>query len=73
VSQKWPPKADHLAVDDEHALAITRNIVRNLNIVKKVPLKLAEPVAPLYVVKSAPNKKGLNPLFWPAWLQLVFD
>jgi 3-methylcrotonyl-CoA carboxylase beta subunit len=37
---------DHLAEDDEHALAIVRDIVARLNTVKKVDLDLAEPVEP---------------------------
>ena len=40
--------ADHYAMDDEHALAITRRIVRNLNRKKEVGLDLRDPVAPLY-------------------------
>ena len=40
--------ADHLAVDDEHALAITRRIVRNLNAAKKIGLDLREPRPPLF-------------------------
>ena len=37
---------DHLAENDEHALAIVRSIVGRLNTVKAVGLDLAEPVAP---------------------------
>jgi len=37
---------DHLAEDDEHALAIVRDIVGRLNTVKSVDLDLAEPVPP---------------------------
>jgi 3-methylcrotonyl-CoA carboxylase beta subunit len=37
---------DHLAENDEHALAIVRSIAGRLNTVKKVGLDLAEPVAP---------------------------
>lgn len=40
--------ADHYAMDDEHALAITRRIVRNLNRVKPRQLELREPRAPLF-------------------------
>src|SRR5690606_9476714 len=40
--------ADHYAVDDAHALAITRRIVRNLNRVKPTQLELREPRLPLY-------------------------
>ena len=40
--------ADHYAMDDAHALAITRRIVRNLNRVKPRQLELREPRPPLY-------------------------
>ena len=40
--------ADHYAMDDEHALAIARRIVRNLNRKKQVSLNLRQPAAPLY-------------------------
>jgi 3-methylcrotonyl-CoA carboxylase beta subunit len=40
--------ADHLAQNDEHALAIVRRIVRNLNSRKDVSLELREPAEPLY-------------------------
>ncbi|MBN9233096.1 MULTISPECIES: carboxyl transferase domain-containing protein [Phyllobacteriaceae] len=40
--------ADHYAMDDEHALAICRRIVRNLNRKKESGLDLRQPVAPLY-------------------------
>ncbi len=40
--------ADHLAVDDEHALAITRRIVKNLNRNKAIGLNLQKPIPPLY-------------------------
>ena len=40
--------ADHLAVDDEHALAIVRRIVRNLNRNKPLGLELRKPAQPLY-------------------------
>jgi 3-methylcrotonyl-CoA carboxylase beta subunit len=40
--------ADHYAMDDAHALAIVRRIVRNLNRVKRHGLELRTPVAPLY-------------------------
>ncbi|HEV2530384.1 carboxyl transferase domain-containing protein [Phenylobacterium sp.] len=39
---------DHVANDDEHALAIVRSIVANLNTVKRVDLDLAEPRPPAY-------------------------
>jgi 3-methylcrotonyl-CoA carboxylase beta subunit len=40
--------ADHLAMDDAHALGIARRIVGNLNTVKRPALDLAEPREPLY-------------------------
>ena len=40
--------ADHYALNDEHALEIVRNIVANLNTVKKVDIALREPRPPLY-------------------------
>jgi 3-methylcrotonyl-CoA carboxylase beta subunit len=40
--------ADHYAMDDAHALAIVRRIVRNLNRVKRHGLELRTPVAPIY-------------------------
>jgi 3-methylcrotonyl-CoA carboxylase beta subunit len=39
--------ADHYAQNDEHALAITRRIVRNLNRVKPAQLEVREPRPPL--------------------------
>ena len=39
---------DHLAEDDDHALALARRIVGNLNRVKRHDLDLAEPRDPLY-------------------------
>jgi 3-methylcrotonyl-CoA carboxylase beta subunit len=40
--------ADHYAMDDEHALAIVRRIVRNMNRNKKVSLALQKPRQPLH-------------------------
>jgi 3-methylcrotonyl-CoA carboxylase beta subunit len=40
--------ADHYALNDEHALAVTRRIVRNLNRRKPVSLDLRAPVPPLH-------------------------
>jgi 3-methylcrotonyl-CoA carboxylase beta subunit len=40
--------ADHLAVDDAHALAIVRRIVKNLNRNKVVSPALQKPIQPLY-------------------------
>ncbi|PLP59736.1 methylcrotonoyl-CoA carboxylase [Mesorhizobium loti] len=40
--------ADHYAMDDDHALAICRRIVRNLNRRKEIGLDLRAPAAPLH-------------------------
>jgi 3-methylcrotonyl-CoA carboxylase beta subunit len=40
--------ADHYAMNDEHALAITRRIVRNLNRKKTIGLELRTPIPPLH-------------------------
>ncbi|WP_274424798.1 carboxyl transferase domain-containing protein [Chelativorans sp. YIM 93263] len=40
--------ADHYALDDEHALAIVRRIVKNLNRKKTIGLDLQKPIPPLY-------------------------
>jgi 3-methylcrotonyl-CoA carboxylase beta subunit len=40
--------ADHYALDDEHALAIVRRIVRNLNRKKEIGLDLRDPRSPLH-------------------------
>ena len=40
--------ADHYALNDEHALAITRRIVRNLNRTKHMGLELRDPIPPLH-------------------------
>ncbi|TIW77412.1 MAG: methylcrotonoyl-CoA carboxylase, partial [Mesorhizobium sp.] len=40
--------ADHYAMDDEHALAICRRIIRNLNRNKTLGLNLQKPIQPLY-------------------------
>jgi acetyl-CoA carboxylase carboxyltransferase component len=40
--------ADHFAVNDEHALEITRNIIENLPRANKYPLDRAQPVEPAY-------------------------
>ncbi len=44
--------ADHLADDDEHALAITRDIVSHLNRPKRVSLDIREPEPPRYDPKE---------------------
>jgi acetyl-CoA carboxylase carboxyltransferase component len=40
--------ADHLAENDEHAVAIVRQIIANLNEEKRTPWTLTEPEEPLY-------------------------
>ncbi|NGO55584.1 carboxyl transferase domain-containing protein [Allomesorhizobium camelthorni] len=40
--------ADHYAMDDDHALAIVRRIVRNLNRKKRIDLDLRDPLPPLH-------------------------
>ncbi|MGE0279529.1 MAG: carboxyl transferase domain-containing protein [Rhizobiaceae bacterium] len=40
--------ADHYALNDEHALAITRRIVKNLNRKKAIGLDLKKPLQPLH-------------------------
>jgi 3-methylcrotonyl-CoA carboxylase beta subunit len=40
--------ADHYALNDEHALAITRRIVKNLNQTKQVSLALQKSIQPLH-------------------------
>jgi len=39
---------DHVANDDEHALSIVRNIVANLNTVKRIDMDVAEPRPPAF-------------------------
>ena len=39
---------DHVAVNDEHAIAIVRDIVSRLNIVKRVDIDIAAPVPPRF-------------------------
>jgi 3-methylcrotonyl-CoA carboxylase beta subunit len=39
---------DHLAEDDAHAIELTRDIVANLNRVKKIPFEIAASEEPLY-------------------------
>jgi 3-methylcrotonyl-CoA carboxylase beta subunit len=50
--------ADHLAVNDEHALAIARRIAGHLNRTKTVDIALATPREPLY---DASELEGLVP------------
>jgi len=40
--------ADHFAENDQHALAIARDIVANLNRTKKLPVAIKEPAEPKY-------------------------
>ncbi|MEZ5461732.1 carboxyl transferase domain-containing protein [Dokdonella sp.] len=40
--------ADHFAENDTHALGIARDLVRNLNRKKQIPLSIAEPREPAY-------------------------
>ncbi len=51
--------ADHYAADDNHALAICRRIVANLNTVKRVDLALAPPREPAY---DAAELDGIVPV-----------
>ena len=44
--------ADHQALNDHHALEIARNIVANLNTVKKVDIALTEPRPPKYDIEE---------------------
>ena len=44
--------ADHLAENDQHALAIARRIVRDLNWQKRPSVSLTEPAAPLYAAEE---------------------
>ncbi|TIQ02567.1 MAG: methylcrotonoyl-CoA carboxylase, partial [Mesorhizobium sp.] len=44
--------ADHFALDDEHALAIARRIVKNLNRKKQIGLALRDPIAPLHAAEE---------------------
>ena len=51
--------ADHYATDDNHALAICRRIVANLNTIKRVDIALAEPRPPVY---DAAELEGIVPV-----------
>lgn len=44
--------ADHLAADDNHALALARRIVANLNQPKRVDLEYDDPVEPNYPIEE---------------------
>jgi len=44
--------ADHFAENDQHALAIARRIVKNLNWQKRPSVSLTEPLAPLYAAEE---------------------
>ena len=50
--------ADHMAADDEHALAIVRRIVANLNTAKAPDLAMIEPREPLF---DAAELEGVAP------------
>ncbi len=52
VHSRQSGMTDHYAVDDKHAVAIVRDIIRNLNYRKQVDLNIAEPRAPLYDSKE---------------------
>ncbi|MGA2260548.1 MAG: carboxyl transferase domain-containing protein [Acidobacteriota bacterium] len=40
--------SDHYAVNDQHAIEITRNIIQNLPVPQKFPVELSEPEEPAY-------------------------
>ncbi len=44
--------ADHYAINDEHALALAKRIVANLNTVKNIDISLAEPREPLFDINE---------------------
>ena len=48
VHSKISGVTDHMARDDDHALALARRAVANLNRVKTIDIELAEPEEPLY-------------------------
>tara|TARA_B110000046_G_scaffold100897_1_gene108338 strand:- start:62 stop:1042 length:981 start_codon:yes stop_codon:yes gene_type:complete len=48
VHSKLSGVTDHMAEDDVHALAIARQIIDNLNIVKKIDIDIREPQEPAY-------------------------
>ncbi len=58
VHSKVSGVTDHMARDDDHALAIARRIVDNLNSVKSINIDVAEPEDPLY---NADELYGLVP------------
>ena len=58
--------ADHLAADDEQALALARRAIANLNTRKEINLALAEPRAPLYPASEIAS-------FVPVDLKKSFD
>lgn len=51
---------DYYATDDEHALYLTRRIVKNLNRVKKVKMNLLEPKEPKFSAKDLYGIVGDN-------------
>ena len=58
VHSKVSGVTDHMARDDDHALAAARRIVDNLNSVKSIDIDVAEPEEPLY---STDELYGLVP------------
>ena len=58
VHSKVSGVTDHMARDDDHALAAARRIVDNLNSVKSIDIDVTEPEDPLY---SAEELYGLVP------------
>ncbi len=48
VHSKISGVTDHMARDDDHALALARRAVANLNRVKTIDIEMAEPEEPLY-------------------------
>jgi len=52
--------ADHLAVDDRHALALARRVVYNLNRRKPMDLVLRDPVPPLYPAEELYGIAGVD-------------
>ena len=51
---------DHYALNDEHALSIGRNIVKNLNYQKKLNTTIRTPTDPLYDINEIGGIVGTN-------------